>query len=294
MLRPFLTALTAAGALAALAVIPRLSAQTAAPRKPDAVDGGGAAAIRTPRTPFVPPRTTWGDPDISGNLTNANESNTPFERPDEFAGKRLDDVTPEQLAEIVKQRKQKAVEDAPFVFGNRTQGIAIAVPIHWLENLDADNSRPWFVVDPPDGKIPALTQEAVDRVAAIAKAREGRSVADSFTDRSLGDRCISRRGVPAQAMTPGLYGNSYQILQTKEYVAIRYEMDGVRIIPIEGRGGARSHVGQKIRSYFGDAVGRWDGNTLVVDTTNFLGAVNYRGGREGLHLIERLDRKSVV
>ncbi len=233
---------------------------------------------------------TWGDPNISGNLTNGSEANTPFERPTEFAGKRLEDVTPEQLNEAVRQRKQAAVEDAPFVFGSRPEGIAIGVPIHWLENLDADNSRPWFVIDPPDGKIPPLTDEAVARGVTATRARTGRSVADSYTDRSLGDRCISRRGVPAQAMTPGLYGNSYQILQTRDYIAIRYEMDGVRMIPLEGRGAARPHVNPRVRSYFGDAIGRWEGNTLVVDTTNFLASVNYRGSRDGLHLVERFTR----
>ena len=177
-----------------------------------------------------------------------------------------------------------------MITGSRNDGIAIGVPIHWLETLDSVNQRPWFVTDPPDGKIPPLTQEAIDRNAALAKARQGRSVADSYTDRSLGDRCVSRQGPPAASMTPGVYGNSYQIVQTKDYIAIRYEMEGSRVIPIEGRGGARPHVSQKIRSYFGDAVARWDGNTLVVDTTNFGNFINYRGSKEGLHLIERFTR----
>ena len=262
-------------------------AQTAAPKK--AAAGAASPAARASKN-WVPPRMPWGDPDISGNLNNINESNTPFERPEEFAGKRIEDITPQQMAEIADQRQKNTVENAPYITGSRQDGIAIAVPIHWLESLDSQNSRPWFVVDPPDGKVPPLTAEATDRNAAAARARQGRSVADSFTDRSLGDRCISRRGVPAQAMTPSSYGNSYQILQTKDYVAIRYEMDGTRIIPLEGRGAARPHVGQNVRSYFGDAIGHWEGNTLVVDTTNFGLLQNYRGAREGLHLVERFTR----
>ncbi len=290
MFNRFVISLGSALTIAAFAMAPVQAAgqaQAGSPKKPAAV--GGAPAAKTAKT-WVPPKTPWGDPDISGNLNNINESNTPFERPEEFAGKRIEDITPEQMAKLANERQKNTVENAPYITGSRTDGIAIGVPIHWLESLDSQNSRPWFVVDPPDGKVPPLTPEANERNAAAARARQGRSVADSFTDRSLGDRCISRRGTPAQAMTPSSYGNSYQILQTKDYVAIRYEMDGTRIIPLEGRGAARPHVGQGVRSYFGDAIGRWEGNTLVVDTTNFGLLQAYRGSREGLHLVERFTR----
>jgi len=91
-------------------------------------------------------------------------------------------------------------------------------------------------------------------------------------------------------MNPSIYGNSYQIIQTKDYVAIRYEMDPARIIPIEGRGAARGHNSGRLRSYGGDSIARWDGDTLVVDTINFLPQVNYRGANANLHLIERFRR----
>lgn len=280
--------------LLALAVPVGLAAQAqpTTPKPATAVkttrpNGGGALAAKA----FVPKRLPWGDPDISGNFSSKDEANTPFERPDEFAGKRIEDVTPEELAVAIKERQRKALADAPYPGGgSRARGVAIAVPIHWFDSLDSVNHRPWFVIDPPDGKIPLTTEAAKKRLADAAGARRGRGTADSYTDRSLGDRCISRRGTPANLMMPGLYGNSFQILQTKDYVAIRYEMDPTRIIPIEGRGGTRAHVSSLIRSYSGDSIAHWEGDTLVVDTINFLPNQNYRGSNVNLHLIERFKR----
>ena len=225
----------------ALAVPVGLAAQTqpTTPKRATAAttarpNGGGAPAAK-PVKAFVPKRLPWGDPDISGNFSSKDEANTPFERPVEFAGKRIEDVTPEELAVAIKERQRKALADAPYPGGgSRARGVAIAVPIHWFDSLDSVNHRPWFVIDPPDGKMPPITEAAKKRLADAAEARRGRGTADSYTDRSLGDRCISRRGTPANLMMPGLYGNSFQILQTKDYVAIRYEMDPTRIIPIDG------------------------------------------------------------
>ena len=119
MLKRFFTSFGVVLALAAYAVMSPVpgQAQTAALKKPAAVSGGGAAAARTAKS-WVPPRTPWGDPDISGNLNNINESNTPFERPDEFAGKRIEDITPRQRAMLdfaVKvSRRSEEIEDADF------------------------------------------------------------------------------------------------------------------------------------------------------------------------------------
>jgi len=132
---------------------------------------------------------------------------------------------------------------------------------------DTTPAQESFVSDPPDGKIPALTPAAQRHEAAIARlndARNGEGLADSWVDRSMWDRCITR-GLPG-SMMPNIYGNAYQILQTPGYVAIRYEMvHDTRIIPLDGR----PHLGEGIREYFGDARGRWEGNTLVVESTNF-------------------------
>src|SRR4030095_503482 len=139
-----------------------------------------------------------------------------------------------------------------------------AGPVHWYEHYNAKNSRPWMVIDPADGRIPPLTPAAQQRAEARAAFRSSRGPADSFEDRSLYDQCITRGVVGS--MLPVIYGNSFQIVQTPGYVAIRYEMiHETRIIPVAGR----AHVAPKLRTYLGDPRGRWEGSTLVVETTNF-------------------------
>ena len=132
--------------------------------------------------------------------------------------------------------------------------------------------RTSLVTDPSDGRVPALTPAAQIRADARAEARR-RSPADGPEDRSLVERCISwpTAGPP---MIPGFYNNNYQILQAPGYVAILIEMiHDVRIIPIDGR----PHAPQAIRQWMGDSRGRWDGNTLVVTTTNFTDKTMFRG-----------------
>jgi hypothetical protein len=151
-----------------------------------------------------------------------------------------------------------------------------------------DGAQAWLVVDPPDGRIPELTEAARQRSAERAEARRasGRGPADSYIDRSLYDRCITR-GLPG-SMMPAIYGNSYEIIQAPGYVAILYEMiHEARIIPLDDR----PHVSPSITSYMGDARGRWDGNTLVVETTNFKDASAYRNANaETLRIIETFTR----
>jgi hypothetical protein len=145
-----------------------------------------------------------------------------------------------------------------------------------------------LVVDPPDGKIPPLTAEAQQRTAQRNQARRaaGRGPSDSYEDRSLYDRCITR-GLPG-SMMPVIYGNSYQILQSPGYVMIGYEMvHEMRVIPI----GASPHSGPTMRSYMGDARGHWEGDTLVVETTNFREDGIYRNANPAsLRLIEKFTR----
>jgi hypothetical protein len=154
--------------------------------------------------------------------------------------------------------------------------------MHWFENYFAANSRAWLVSDPPDGKVPPVTEEGRQRTAARTAARQGRGPADSWLDRSLYDRCITR-GVPG-SMMPAIYGNSYRIEQGPGVVTITYEMlYETRVIPLDGR----PHLPAGMRQYLGDARGRWEGNTLVVETTNFTDKVPYRGSSEHLKVIER-------
>jgi hypothetical protein len=224
---------------------------------------------------YTTPRTPWGDPDLQGAYTNSGESLTPMERPDGLTGKRVDEFTPEELDALAQQRNDARAE------ADR-QRWELRSPLHWFENLDVKGSRAWLVVDPPDGRIPPQTAEAKKRLAALADARRGRSEYDSWEDRSLYDRCITR-GIPG-SMMPAIYGNAYDISQGPGVVAIRYEMvHEARVIPVNGA----SHPDSAIRSYMGDARGHFDGDTLVVETTNFNDTVSYRGSSRDLKLTER-------
>src|SRR5688572_5682762 len=206
------------------------AAQRAQPIKRDEVPTKKRVAPLPPRGTFVPPRTPWGDPDIAGDYNNSDESGIPFERPDEFAGRRMEDITQEELARLVAQRQQQTIERTPTL----SEFPGATSPMHWFENYYAANSRPWLVTDPADGKVPPPTAEARERAAARQAARKGRGPADSWEDRSLYDRCITR-GIPG-SMMPAIYGNSYHIHQSPGYITITYEMvHDTRVIPLDQR-----------------------------------------------------------
>lgn len=248
-----------------------------------AIVGALAVAVRGQGTV---PRTPWGDPDLQGVYTNSNESGTPMERPAEFAGKRLDEVTPADLARLAAQRAEQVRKTAQ-VIGGTTDNDTGAGPPHWYENYNPKNSRAWMISDPPDGRMPAQTEDAKKRAAAVRAARRGGDgyyvgPFDKPSDLSLYVRCITR-GVPG-SMMPAIYGNSYDITQAPGFVAIRYEMvHEARVIPLDGR----RHLPSSIRSYMGDARGRWEGDTLVVETTNILETSAYGGASDRLTITER-------
>ena len=174
--------------------------------------------------------------------------------------------------------QQQTIERAPGL----SEFPGATSPLHWFENHEPKNSRAWLVVDPPDGKIPAQTDSAKARAAARAQARRGRGEADSYEDRSLYDRCITR-GLPG-SMMPAIYGNSYEIVQGPGFVAIKYEMvNETRVIPLDNR----KHAGSSIGFYMGDARGHFEGDTLIVETTNFTDKTAYRGSSEDLRIVER-------
>ena len=243
-----------------------------------AVLAGAAASAQTSSVP----RTPWGDPDLQGSYTNKYEQGTPFERPDEFSGRRIEDIPAAELAQILKDRQDEVLLRTVLAGGDPAGNLG--GPLHWQDQFDIQKgSRPWFVVDPADGKIPPTTAEARARAAARQAARRGRGPADSWIDRSLYDRCITR-GLPG-SMMPAIYGNSYEILQAPGYAAIRYEMvNEVRVIPLDGR----PHANLPVRGHMGDGRGYFEGDTLVIETTNFREESVYRGANpDRLRLVER-------
>jgi hypothetical protein len=241
------------------------------------------ATAGAPASTYSAPRTPWGDPDLQGTYTNTYENGTPFERPKEFEGRRLEDVKDEELAKIRRDIQRRAI-------------ASFEGPIHgpdhwWQDNLYLDRgSQAWLVVDPPDGRIPQMTPEAQRRIAVrnAARKQSGRGPADSYEDRSLYDRCITR-GLPG-SMMPAIYGNQYQIVQAPGYVAILYEMiHETRVIPLD----RRESIGAAIDQDMGDARGRWEGETLVVETRNFKERSVYRNANpETLVLTERFRKIS--
>jgi hypothetical protein len=226
-------------------------------------------------------RTPWGDPDLQGLWTNATI--TPFERPAEMSGKPV--LTEQEAAEYEKRTNQ--ARDADSRAGGTEADLGRAYNQFWYDRGTkvVGSRRTSLVVDPADGRVPALTPEGQANAEARAAARK-RSPADGPEDRALAERCIlwPTAGPP---MLPSGYNNNYQILQTPGYVVILIEMiHDVRIISLDGR----PHAPQHIRQWMGDSRGRWDGNTLVVTTTNFTGKTNFRGASENLRLVERFTR----
>jgi hypothetical protein len=226
-------------------------------------------------------RTAWGDPDLQGMWSYNDDVNTPFERPSELGGKA--EFGDEELAEVLAERAKRNVDRAPTIGGETGAG-----PTHWYEFWNARSVRTSKIIDPPDGRVPPLTADARKRVAARAEAAKRRGPSDSWTDRSLGDRCIvSRGGWPHVVVNAGSYGNIIRIVQSPGFVVLTHEMiHETRVIPVDGR----QHLGSNIRQYLGDSRGHWEGNTLVVEVTNFSDKTDFRGSRDTLRLVERFTR----
>jgi hypothetical protein len=224
-----------------------------------------------------PARTPWGDPDLQGIWTNATI--TPFERPTELAGKQI--YTEQEAAEFEKRTNERNTVDRPPPPGNPG-----GYNQFWFDRGTkvVPGRQTSLVVDPPDGRIPPLAAEAQKRSTARAEHQRAHP-ADSWEDLGEYTRCLTR-GLP-NAMTPGFYNHNYQILQAPGYVAILVEMiHEARIIPLDGR----PHLGPNVRQWMGDSSGRWAGNTLVVETTNFSPKAEFRGASANLRLIERFTR----
>jgi hypothetical protein len=244
------------------------------------ISGPGQAQAPAAPASWTPPRTPWGDPDLQGTFSNTNEYATPLERPDSFAGRTLDDLTPEELARVRSAAEREMLAALP---GGRVRGP----DDWWLQNIDVSKrSQPWLVVDPADGRIPPLTPGGQRRAAERVRSSFVGGPFDGPRDLNFLERCISR-SVPG-SMIPVMYGNNYQILQAPGYVVIRYEIvHETRVIPLDGR----PHVGAAITAHMGDPRGRWEGHTLVVETTNFMPQNAYRASNAAtLRVTERFTR----
>jgi len=250
---------SSAGVLA-LTAISTVAAQTATPAKP-------AAKAHIPRV-------ADGHPDIQGVWDFAQL--TPFERPGEFADK--DAISDDEAAEFANRRIETTNKDRRD--GGAAADVERAYNDFWWDVGTRIAKQPALVVDPPDVRVPAMTEEAQKRIAA----RRGKY--DNVEERPLPERCILgfNSGPP---MVPSAYNNNVQIVQTPANVVIVNEMiHSARIVDMSGR----PHPGPAMRFLTGDSVGRWEGDTLVVDTTNFSTEGGFRGATINMHLVERFTR----
>jgi hypothetical protein len=238
------------------------------------------------------PRTVDGQPDLQG--TWANNNATPLERPTEFGARAT--LTDTELATLKSRAARLFNGEGDAAFGDQLFATLLTNPDKftstdgrtgdynqfWLPDRVFDN-RTSLITDPTDGRIPAMIPAAARRVAMENAARP--VMPSGPEDRSLSERCITF-GVPR---TQPAYMSYYDITQSKDTVVFRMEtIHDARVIPLDGR----PHPNTKIRSVLGDSRGHWEGDTLVVDTTNFSPKSNFRGSHENLHLIERFTRVS--
>jgi len=245
---------------------------------------------KTPSTPktWTQPKTPWGDPDIQGTWTSDDCIGTPMNRPAKF-GDRLN-YTEQELAENANQIAKQHETDLVDTVASGAR-VSTGPPAHWGERARRPCRQTSLVVDPPNGQTPELVPEAKTRLRK-EDALNNNPKADSWEDFTEYIRCITR-GV-AGSIFPVIYGNGQEIVQGIGFVSIMQEMvHEARVIPLDGR----PHASPNIRTYMGDPRGHWEGNTLVVETTNFLGektaiAVNGWGtpASDALRVVERFTR----
>ncbi len=241
-----------------------------------------AAATGQAKKSWKPPLTADGQPDLQGVWTNATI--TPFERPGQLSGKAF--LTEKEAAELEKQSAETKVDKAPAAGDVGTYNQV------WFDSGTkvVSTHQTSLVVDPPDGRVPVKPSAEAKRDYDLAH------IGDSYEHMSVWDRCITR-GNPGR-MFPAGYNNAYQIVQSANYIVIMAEMiHDARVIPIDGR----AHAPAEVRSWDGDSRGHWEGNTLVVESTNFNGkgwiATSAATGRikgipqsEALRVVERFTR----
>jgi len=237
-------------------------------------------AVSASPTDFTPKKTPDGQPDISGNFSNATY--TPLERPAELKDKAF--FTSEEAAAFAQRRLDGLYAQA-------------ADALHYDDAIWQSEKTPKglnglrtsLVADPPDGRIPPALPEAQQRMDAAAAARRGVDPSASVQNRGLTERCITsvnltwpHDGAP---MLPEGYNSNLRITQAPGYVVIEQEMvHNARVIPLDGR----PHIGEGVRQYTGDYRGHWEGNTLVIENTNFSDKTPFRGSTTALKVTERI------
>jgi hypothetical protein len=260
---------------------PSFVAQTASP----------AAKSNAPK-PWTPARTVDGQPDLQGVWDFSTI--TPLERPASLGNKQV--FTDQEAAAFEREENRRQNRDLIDPAKGGVQyppGGVVPYNEFWYDrgNKVIGSRRTSLVVDPPDGRLPPLTSEAQKRADARAAADRddqlGRGPADSWEDRSVGERCLLgfNAGPP---MTPGAYNNNMQLFQTASHVVILTEMvHDARIIPLDGQ----PHLPRHVRQWRGDSRAHWEGQTLVIDTTNFYRETSLRGSGANVHLVERFTRQ---
>src|SRR6186713_592660 len=250
------------------------------------IAGSAALPIPQPAPGFVPPKTPWGDPDLQGFWPGVEMQGVPLQRPARFGTRNV--LTDEEFAQrgrAIKEEEESLVADIDVFTAEVDPQCAIRCPTspqpHWQET-GKPSRQASLIIDPADGRQPPLSAEGQARQAqqqADAKARatrlQGRE-ADTYLDRSLYDRCITR-GVMG-SLLPTIYNNGNEIVQGPGYGVIRNEMiHEARGVPLDGR----PDLAANITSYMGASRGRWEGNTLVVVTKNLNGMTGVGGNGGG-------------
>jgi len=264
---------------AAAAQAPKAAAQTKAGAKP-----------ATAAKPWAPPHTPWGDPDLQGVWNDA--TSTPLQRP--TGVKEKDVLSDDEAAEFQNDLEYQLSRDRRD--GGNDVDVNRAYNEHWMDSrwlkITADR-RTSLIVDPPDGRIPPTVPLSPEREKARA-ARAGANnrfnagLPENYRDFSLPVRCIIRTDSPPYL--PTIYNNDFQIFQSPGYVVIGPEMiHSARIIPLDGR----PHLGKNLRQWLGDTRGHWEGNTLVIETTNFRsddGVIFQNANPDTYRIVERFTR----
>ena len=232
-------------------------------------------------------RTLWGDPDLQGEWTSEGEYGVPLERPAQFGTRPF--LTDEEYAKRIDDVRRRDARDLARVdvSSGNVEGANAPIP-HWRE-YNTTSRRTALIVEPADGRLPPRASQArpvpVQRCGSLQRGEP----CDSYEDYGLGVRCIVHGGGLPDAMFPAVYNANMRIVQGPGLVAITYELiHDTRVIPLEGATPREPRLSPAIRMYMGAARGRWEGSTLVVETTNL--KVGTRGASPGLRLIERFTR----